>query len=93
MDFSIRSQGREVVVVMPGPVDEHEAILGVINECRGGRCGCPVREYQKLEALEVGVEEEQVVLRLRVMEGQTLSMPEIERCVAWTMQNRAHRLG
>ena len=87
MNYHIKetTDGLEIIVEK---IDGHqqEILLAAFQSCQQGQCSCPTNEYTKLETLEISAEARRIHLRLQAQAGQQFSWAEIEKCLAYTME-------
>jgi hypothetical protein len=85
--YTLEENGEAIEVVISGYDGPLEPVLESFRECQEGRCACPTDQYESLDALEVNVAGERIILRLVPKPGKELVRSEIERCLDYTLGN------
>lgn len=67
---------------------DRDRLLGALDECRQGRCGCPTDQYDKVERVEFDASAAGGLrINIDARDGETLDTAELEKCLAWTADN------
>lgn len=86
MDSSIKEKNDHVIVNINKIEDKKELILQNLNDCKEGKCSCPTNEYDKLNKLDIQVNNEvsEIIIDLEPKEGQKIAVSEIQKCLDYT---------
>ena len=61
-----------------------EQLLGAFAACQAGRCSCPTDEYEKLDAMKIASNEDEIRLRLTPKAGEKFDLAEIAARLDYT---------
>lgn len=84
MKYEIKKNTDGIDISVAEAGSEQQRLLEAFRECQEGRCSCPTEEYKKLDALEVGQNEDGLELKLKAKTGETFDSSEIEKCLNYT---------
>ncbi len=68
------------------PQSQQQGLLDELAKCAAGTCSCPTPQYEKLSAIDVKAEADQVTVDLKVKPGEQIDTADIEKCLAHTAQ-------
>lgn len=92
MNYKIVKKGDGLEVEISDIQGKEGQLLEAFRECSEGRCGCPTKEYTKLQDLRVEKDTGMLRLRLTARKGQQFDQAEIQRCLDYT-DERIERSG
>ncbi len=84
METQIKSTDHGIEIDVTDLEGKKDLLLEAFEECSEGRCTCPTKEYQKLEALEVTDSGDVIQLSLKAKPDQQIDTAEIEKCLEYT---------
>lgn len=86
MKTSIKEKNDHIIVNIDKVEDKKDEILKNLNDCKEGKCSCPTNEYDKLNNLDIIINNEmnEIILDLEPKKGQRLAVSEIEKCLDYT---------
>lgn len=72
VDIAVNVQGQEQAKLLDG-----------LQQCQSGNCGCPTREYEKLDNIDVAADSNGVRIRLEAKPNAEIDTQEVEKCLNW----------
>lgn len=84
--FKITETDRGLEIEVHAEAEEKNQLLGEFQKCREGQCTCPTQEYEKLEAMDLEVMDQQINIHLVAKERMSIDQNEIARCLEHTTQ-------
>ena len=86
MESSIKEKNNHIVVNINKIEDKKELILQNLNDCKEGRCSCPTNEYDKLNKLDIQVNDDlsEIILDLEPKKDHKIAVSEIKKCLDYT---------
>jgi hypothetical protein len=87
MRYEINEHEPDVEIHVSGAAGRSTQLLESMRECQAGHCGCPTDQYDKLAAIDVHADEEEITLRLHPLPGQRLDPEQLRACLDYTTTN------
>lgn len=86
MESSLKEKNNHIIVNINKIEDKKELILQNLNDCKEGRCSCPTNEYDKLNKLDIQVNNDlnEIILDLEPKKGEKIAVSEIKKCLDYT---------
>ncbi len=84
MKYKIQPDDDRIDIEISETAGKQEELLRAFEDCQQGRCGCPTREYSKLDSLEIESGEDIIRLKLKSRPGQSFDESEIGKCLEYT---------
>ena len=61
-------------------------LIEEFSKCKQGNCGCPTKEYEKLESLNIEEKPNSISMNLKSKEKQKFDLNEINKCLNYTFE-------
>ena len=80
-DISKKTDSINITITNVG--NDKDFILGNLNACKEGNCSCPTNEYEKLENIEISVNElnDNITVNLEPKKDKKIVVSEIKKCL------------
>ncbi len=85
MRYSITGAGEDVEIRVQETGNHAPQLLASLQECREGRCGCPTDQYDRLADMAIQVDGDEVAVRLRPRDDETLDVNQLQACLDYTV--------
>lgn len=66
------------------PIEKQKPLLEEFSKCAAGTCSCPTPQYEKVASMNVTANESGVTVNLKLKDGETIDVADIERCLEHT---------
>lgn len=86
MKHTIEQTADGLRISAEAPQAHQQGLLDELAKCAAGTCSCPTPQYEKLSAIEVSTQGDQVAVDLKVKPGKQIDVGDIEKCLAHTAQ-------
>ena len=93
MKSNIKTEKDHILINISETGNDRDAILQNLNECKEGKCSCPTNEYEKLDKMNIDINEgnNNIEIDLEPKKGQFIAINEIEKCLAYTASHLPDR--
>jgi hypothetical protein len=89
MRYDITEQDRDVEIHLHDAAGRTSELLGSMQDCQQGRCGCPTDQYDRLAGMDVEATDDEVTVRLQPKTGERFDTDELRACLDYTIEHIA----
>ena len=85
MRYEVNKRQSNIEIHVSDAAGHTPGLLLSLEACQTGSCGCPTDQYDKLAAMDVDAEGDEVTVRLQPLPGEHLDVGQIKACLDYTL--------
>ena len=90
MKHKIENKNGSIHVNISQIESSRDSVIENLNNCKEGKCSCPTNEYEKLDSLEIQINDEtdEIILDIEPKKGSSIKLSEIEKCLDYADKDK-----
>jgi hypothetical protein len=84
-EYEIADVESQVEIRMHTTAQQEPCVIGSLQDCASGTCGCPTDQYDRLESMDLDTSGGSITVRLHPLPGEHLDTNEIRACLEYTL--------
>lgn len=83
VELAVHGDSSKLRITIAGAGEKQARLMEALQECAEGRCTCPTSQYEKLQAVDISRDEDQVGITLTAKTGDAIDRRAIDKCLEY----------